>query len=85
MKQVSKISCWTDYPFTELGDVANQAAPIRQVTVVAYDGDKYATIIFGNNLIKQIKSGYLYTKPVRFAYATQVNRRKLERLKSKSN
>lgn len=88
MKRVSKFTCWTDYPFTELGDVPNQSAPIRRVTVTGYDGDKYAKVevVEGDKeAITEIKCGYLYTQPVRYKQATIVNRRKLERMTSAVN
>ena len=46
MKKVDKITGWTDYPFTELGDIEFQPAPIRHVQVLDYDGDKYVTVGF---------------------------------------
>ena len=45
MKRCKNITCWTDYPFTELGDISGKKAPIRHVHVTSYDGDKYATVI----------------------------------------
>lgn len=88
MKQVSKFTCWTDYPFTELGDVAYQPAPVRRVTVVGYDGDKYAKVkvVEGDKeIVTEVKSGYLYTLPVRYKQAIFVNRRKLERMTTAIN
>jgi len=38
------ITCWTDYPFVALGDAPGQKAPIRLVTLISYDGDKYAKV-----------------------------------------
>ena len=84
MKQISKFTCWTDYPLTELGDAPNQLAPVRRVTVVGYDGDKYATVevVHGNKtLTTKIKAGYLHINPVRYEHAICVNRNKLERMK----
>lgn len=85
---MSKFTCWTDYPFVELGDVPNQPAPIRRVTVTGYDGDKYAKVEVvegGKEVITEIKSGYLYTQPVRYAQAKFVNPRKLERMTTAIN
>ena len=36
---------WTDYPFIQLGDLENKKAPIREIEVVSYDGDKYCDIV----------------------------------------
>ena len=51
---------WTDYPFTELGDEAGKPAPWREVEVIAYDGDKYATVRLPDGSITEVKSGYLH-------------------------
>lgn len=88
MKQVSKFTCWTDYSFAELGDVPYQPAPVRHVTVVGYDGDKYAKVkvVEGDKeIVTKVKSGYLYTRPVRYNQAIFVNRRKLERMTTAVN
>lgn len=80
MKKVAHITCWTDYPFVELGDEPYKQAPIRHVKVVAYDGDKYATVTFedrGDFL--SVKIGYLYSKRGRCGQVKKVNRRKIER------
>ena len=52
---------FTDYPIVELGDVAGKMAPIRQVEVLSYDGDKYCQVSVSGVLIT-IKSGYLYSE-----------------------
>lgn len=50
---------YTDYPFAALGDTPCQAAPIREVSLISYDGDKYAEISVEG--IKQwVKLAYLY-------------------------
>lgn len=52
---------YTDYPFTALGDIPYQEAPIREVSIISYDGDKYAEISVEG--VKQwVKLGYLYTE-----------------------
>lgn len=56
---------WTDYPIVELGDVPHQRAPIRKVIVWGFDGDKYCKVKVGG-VRKEIKAGYIYTKPRRF-------------------
>lgn len=52
---------YTDYPFTELGDVAGKNAPIRKVMPISYDGDKYVRVLV-DGIYSEIKSGYIYTK-----------------------
>lgn len=53
---------WTDYPMTELGDVAGRSAPTRAVRLISFDGDKYATVeVMG--VQKEIKMGYLRSMP----------------------
>lgn len=50
---------WTDYPIAIFGDVEGVEAPIREVDVLSYDGDKYCKVRV-NGITIQIKSGYLY-------------------------
>jgi hypothetical protein len=81
MKRCKTITCWTDYPFTELGDESYKPAPIRHVNVVRYDGNKYVTVSFENTGdFLYVKAGYLYSKPGRLGQVKAVNRRKLERM-----
>jgi hypothetical protein len=81
MKRCKHITCYTDYPMVALGDVSGEEAPIRHVTVIYYDNDKYAKVQTSCGHIEEIKAGYLYSKPVRYGYDfnVQINRRKLER------
>ena len=55
---------YTDYPFTCLGDIPNQKAPVRKVKLLSYDGDKYCLCSFGL-WVDSFKLGYLYDKPQR--------------------
>lgn len=55
------MQAYTDYPFTELGDVSGKQAPIRSCIVVDYDDNKYCTIIV-EGLETCIKRGYIYSK-----------------------
>ena len=82
MKRCKNITAWTDYPFTELGDIPHQRAPIRRVLVLSYDQNKYATIyVQGYGLITTVKCGYLYRNEARLSHgAISLNRRKLERM-----
>ena len=54
---------YTDYPILELGDIAGEEAPIREVKILYYDGDKRCKVIV-QGLEEEIKTGYLYTDPV---------------------
>lgn len=49
---------WTDYPFNELGDIAQRAA-VRNVLVLFWDQDKYATIIV-EDVLTTVKVAYLF-------------------------
>lgn len=53
------MKAYTDYPFTELGDIAGLEAPIRECTVLLYDGDKYCDILI-DGVVLEVKLGYLY-------------------------
>lgn len=81
MKRCARISCWTDYPLISLGDVSGQRAPIRRVTVVHYDQNKYATVMTAEGNMETFKWGYLYRSPGRRSEGGRsLNRRKLERM-----
>lgn len=81
MKRCSKISCWTDYPFEQLGDVAGELAPLRQVTIFHYDGNKMAGVESKCGAVEWIKAGYLYRNRARLSQGSKaLNRRKLERM-----
>ncbi len=66
------MKAYTDYPFLELGDAEYEEAPIRQVNVLYYDGDKRCRVSF-NGIEEDIKTGYLYTAPVRYDEAYDNN------------
>lgn len=55
---------YTDYPIIELGDVGGEVAPVREVEILDYDEDKYATVRV-DGVQTSIKRGYLYPKPGR--------------------
>jgi len=55
---------YTDYPFDFLGDVVGEEAPIRQVKILYYDQDKRCKIVV-EGVETEVKTGYLYTKPLR--------------------
>jgi hypothetical protein len=75
---------YTDYPFTELGDIATERAPIRPIDVISYDYDKYVKVRV-EGIISEIKSGYIYTEEGRYGNVTKISRADLNILpKTKS-
>lgn len=74
------MKAWTDYPFTWLGDVAGKEAPIREIKVVSYDGDKYCHIkVSGGE--DSIKRCYVYQEPGRCGAVKPLTDRQLKELK----
>jgi len=71
------MNAFTDYPFTELGDIPYQEAPIREVKVLFYDGDKYCTVLV-EGAVLDVKAGYLYTAPHRAGEGFTLNATALE-------
>lgn len=53
------MKAWTDYPFEKLGDAPGEIAPVREVEVLSYDGNKYVRILV-HGVEAVIKAGYLY-------------------------
>jgi hypothetical protein len=83
MKRCSSFTCWTDYPFSQLGDEAYKPSPIRHVRVISYDGSRYAFIEV-DGITANVKSCYLYSNRSRqYVGSKFVNRRKLERMTAK--
>lgn len=60
------IQAWTDYPFTELGDEPGQEAPVREITLLSYDGDKYVRVRLPDGQGSEIKAGYCYKSAGRY-------------------
>lgn len=57
---------YTDYPFTSLGDTKGKIAPIREIKILEYDGDKYCVVrVLGTTAVESIKYGYIYKNKVR--------------------
>ena len=73
------MEAFTDYPFIELGDIAGKEAPVRECTVISYDGDKYCRVDFGI-FQSEIKSGYIYQKSGRLGEVPCITREQLEAL-----
>lgn len=51
---------WTGYPFAELGDPPRQRAPIREVVLLEWSGDKYARVRLPDGHEAEVKAGYLF-------------------------
>ena len=51
---------YTDYPLFE--SEYGKKAPVREVEVTKYDGDKYCIVEYGDNSF-EVKLGYLYKDP----------------------
>lgn len=89
------LQAWTDYPFIELGDTPNQKAPVRRIRVLSYDGDKYCkidvegkylteqkyTTIIKEQLLTEIKSGYIYQSPGRYGEVPGITKEQINLLK----
>jgi len=56
---------YTDYPFIQLGDIAGEQAPVREVKVLSYDDDKYCTVKV-QGCVTEVKAGYIYEEKGRF-------------------
>lgn len=75
------MKAWTDYPFRELGDTPNQAAPVREIDVISYDGDKYCLVSVQGHKT-EIKSGYIYRRQGRLGEVPGLTNAQLERLRA---
>ena len=62
---------YTDYPFVELGDEPNKEAPIREVSLIGFDGDKYVDVLVEGK-VSSTKWGYIYMEPKRFGETPSV-------------
>ncbi len=72
---------YTDYPITELGDSEGEPAPIRQVHVLAFDGDLYCKVrIHGHHYVKWLKFGYIYSQHGRSGDVPRISIHVLARL-----
>lgn len=57
---------FTDYPILELGDKSGKLAPMREIEILSYDGNKYCKVkIVGTQLKEPIKSCYIFKKITR--------------------
>jgi len=72
---------FTDYPFSEIGDIPYENAPIRLCWIIDWDRNKYATILLvGHVGIFSVKSGYLYKKPGRLGQVKSYTNKELDLL-----
>jgi hypothetical protein len=63
---------YTDYPLAILfGDKPRVEAPIREVKLLDFDGDKYCTVEVGG-MTADIKFGYIYFEPKRNGAAPSI-------------
>lgn len=64
-RMFSGVPAFTDYPVKELGDVADQEAPVRSCLILSWDGNKYCDVLVGG-VVVSFKAGYLYTRETRY-------------------
>jgi len=55
---------YTDYPMTHLGDKSGVEAPIREIFIHGWDGNKYAYVTV-EGTVTSIKCGYIYPSAAR--------------------
>lgn len=77
------MKAWTDYPFEHLGDQAGKRAPVRDVEVLSYDGNKYCKITV-SGVFEEVKAGYLYQAAGRLNEVPALTKAQLETLEVKS-
>ena len=73
------MKAWTDYPFTHLGDEIGKPAPIREIDVTSYDGNKYCNVIVEKECV-EVKAGYIYQRAGRLGEVPCITRRQLAML-----
>lgn len=79
MNKPKYIIGWTDYPIVELGDIPGKKAPIRQVKLISFDGDKYLNVLVVEcGTFAQFKRCYFYSSPGRCGEVEVVPLVKLE-------
>ena len=73
------MKAWTDYPFAQMQDEAGKKAPVREIEVLSYDGDKYCRVrVCGHE--DEIKAGYIYQSEGRYGEVAQISREQLKKL-----
>ena len=53
------VKAFTDYPFEWLGDEVYKKAPVREIEIIGYDGNKYCRVKVEDGE-DEVKSGYVY-------------------------
>lgn len=76
------MKAWTDYPFTWLGDISGQLAPVREIEVLSYDGDKYCRVSVENK-VDEIKAGYVYQQEGRYGEVPNLTVAQLNQLEQR--
>lgn len=66
------MKAYTDYPMTHLGDESGKKAPIREVFIHGWDGDKYVYLTVEGTVVS-VKAGYIYPTPNRCGEVKAVN------------
>jgi hypothetical protein len=56
-----ELRAWTDSVVSELGDAPDKAAPIREATILGYDGRKHAVALVAGKVMK-IDIRHLYVR-----------------------
>jgi hypothetical protein len=74
------MKAWTDYPFRNLGDKPNKVAPVREIEVLSYDGDKYCQVKYAGVFEEQVKAGYIYQSEGRYGEVPCISKGELEKL-----
>jgi hypothetical protein len=57
-----ELRAWTDFVVPELGDAPDEAAPIREATILSYDGRKHAIALVAGKMMR-IDVRHLYVRP----------------------
>ena len=73
------MKAWTDYPFAQMQDEAGKKAPVREIEVLSYDGDKYCKVLVCGHE-DEIKAGYVYQREGRYGEVPQISREQLTKL-----
>ena len=68
------MKAFTDVPIVELGDTVGYEAPIREVQVLSFDGDKYFTVQVKGITVK-IVAGRIYRNAARYGHGQAIDSR----------
>jgi hypothetical protein len=73
------VKAWTDYPLEWMGDEPGKKAPVREVDVLSYDGNKRCRAVVGGREC-EIKAGYIYQRAGRIGEVPALTRGQLSAL-----